>query len=121
MNNGIAIIEVNDTETRSIFFDHEVVEFAKLNALTKKRLAQAEANRAEYARNCRKAEKAVARRTAYTVNTFFHALGRFAVAGAAVWAGIAGFIHPFVFLPVALISCCTACGRLGVWFGKVVK
>ena len=121
MERGLAVLEVNDTETTAIFFDQDVVEFARLNAQTKKRLAEAERAQRATADNRRKAEKAQARRKAYNLATAGYVLSRSIIAGGAAWAGAAGMIHPIISLPVVLYCLCTASARLGVWFGKNSK
>ena len=121
MKKGMAIIEVNDTETRGFFVDQDALECARLNALTKKRLAQAEAAKREAARTLRNAEKAVARRRAYAAKTFGFVLTRGGIIWAVMAAGIAGMIHPAIYIPVSLLCLCAACLRLGAWFGRTVK
>ena len=46
MQKGMAVIERDDVKTKAVFIDHEAVEFARLSAQTKKRLAKAEAEAA---------------------------------------------------------------------------
>lgn len=121
MEKGLAIIEATDTETKVFFIDQDVLECARLNALTKKRLAKAEAKQREAAKNRRRAEKAEARRKAYTVKTIKTVCACCGACGAVVWAGTAGLVHPIIFIPVGLICLCAACLRLGVWLGKWVK
>ena len=121
MTNGMAIIERDDTQTKAFFIDHEVLEFARMNAQTKKRASAAEAKKKEAAHNRRKAEKAKARWRAYTLKTFSSVLTHFGIIGAVAWAGMAGLIHPVTSIPVILFCVATACLRLGVWFGKVVR
>ena len=121
MEKGLAIIEVNEAESRSIFIDQDALECARLNALTKKRVAKAEADQRKADRNRRKAEAAKARRTAYTLNTVFYILIRCVVLGAVTWAGTAQMIHPVICVPVFLFCLCSACLRLGTWFGRVIN
>lgn len=118
MEKGLAIVEVNDTEIKGIRFDQDVIEFARLNARTKKRTAKADAEKREADRTRRRASKAEARRMAYTINTVKYILFRVAVMMAAVWACMAGFIHPIICTPVTLFCISTACLRLGTWIGR---
>lgn len=118
MERGLAIIEVNEAETRSVFIDQDVIECARLNALTKKRIAKAEAEQRKATRNRRKAEMAEARRKAYTLNTIGYVLTRGGIIGAMGWAGTAGMIHPIICVPVTVFCLCTACLRLGQWMGR---
>lgn len=118
MEKGMAIIEQDDTQTKAVFIDQEVLEFARMSKETKKRIAaQEEAQRKEIC-NRRKAEKQKAKRKAYTLHTAVYVLIRIAVAVACAWAGTAGMIHPVIYIPVTLFCLCTACLRLGTWFGR---
>ena len=118
MQNGIAIIEKTDTETKGFYIDQDAVEFARLYTRTKKHIADAEAVRREADRRHRKSEKMAARRKAYTLKTFTYVLSNCAVCGAVAWAGM---IHPIISLPVSIFCLCAACIRFGAWFGKVTK
>ena len=121
MEKGLAIIEVNEAETRSIFIDKDALECARLNARTKKRLAHAEAVRCKAEHDNRKKERAEARRKAYNLNTVKHLLIYGGMIGAVTWAGTAGMIHPAICIPVSLICLSGACLRLGAWFGRSCK
>ena len=120
--NGLAIIEKTDTETKGFFIDQDAIECARLNALTKKRIAHAEAVKRKADQTRRKAEKAAekaeARRKAYNLNTAKHILIHSGIIGAVAWAGTAGMIHPAICIPVGLFCLCAVCVRLGAWFGK---
>ena len=119
MEKGLAIIEVTDTETKGFFVDQEAVEMARLHSAIKRNRAKHEAERREAERNRRRVEKAEARRKAYNLNTVFYILIRCVICAAVVWAGMAGLVHPVIFIPVAVFCLCAACLRFGVWFGKV--
>lgn len=121
MEKGLAIIERNDTETKAVFIDKETIEFARLNAQTKKRFAHAESMKHKADQTRRKAEKAEARRKAYNLNTAKHILIHGCTIGAVAWAGTAGMIHPAICIPVGLFCLCAACLRFGAWFGRVAK
>ena len=121
MENGLAIIEVNDTETKGFYIDQDALECARLNALTSKQLKKVEAKKREADHRQRMVEKAKARRKAYTLNTIGYILIRCGVSVAAAWGMIAGLIHPVITIPVILLSICTACVRLGMWMAKAVK
>ena len=121
MERGLAIIEVNEAETRSVFIDQDALECARLNALTKKRIEKNEAERRKAYRSRRKAEIAEARRKAYTLDTIGYVLTRGGIIGAMAWAGTAGMIHPIICVPVTVFCLCTACLRLGAWFGRTAK
>lgn len=121
MEKGLAIIERDDTKTNAFFIDHEVIECARLNARTKKRLAKAEADQRNYSRNRIREEKMKARRRAYTVRTIYQVLTCGGIGGGAVWAGMAGMIHPAIYIPVIIVCLSVSCVRLGLWFGRMVK
>ena len=118
MNKGLAIIEVNDTETKGFFIDHEALEFARLNAQTKKRLAQREAAKREAAYRRRKSERAAARRREYNIRTFGYVMSRCAAAVAVTWGAWAGMVHPIISIPVTLFCLSAACLRLGAWIER---
>lgn len=121
MQNGLAIIEKTDTKTKGFFIDQDTIEFARLNANTKKRIAQAEAEQRMANHNRRKAEKAEAKRKAYNMNTAKHILIHGGICGAVVWLGTAGLIYPAIWIPVSMFCLCAVCVRLGTWFGRVAK
>lgn len=121
MQKGLAIIERDDTKTNAVFIDHEVVEFARFAAQTKKRLAKAEAEQRNESRIRRREEKMKARRRAYTARTVSSVLTCGGICVGAAWAGMAGLIHPAIYFPVITACLCVACVRLGLWFGRMVK
>lgn len=132
MERGLAIMEVNDAETKAIFIDQDAVEFARMNLRIKKRVARAEQaqkiaednrRKAEKAAddNRRKAEKAEENRRAYNMATVKYLLPRFAIIGIMAWGLVAGLIHPFVSIPLILICLCTASARIGAWRGHSRK
>ena len=114
MNKGLAVIEVNDTETKGFYIDQDALEFARLNAKISKRMKAAEVSSHNHAR----AEQIKAKRKAYSVNAIGRILLNCAVCGGAAWAGIAGMIHPIIYVPVSLLCLCVASMRLGAWFGR---
>ena len=116
--NGLAIIEKTETQTRGFFIDQDTNECARLNAQTKKRIAQNEAATRQANIAQRKADKAEAKRKAYRINTTKNILIHGGICGAVVWAGTAGMVHPGIWIPVAIIQLCGACIRLGALFGR---
>ena len=118
MNKGLAIVEVNDTETKTVFLDHEVVEFARLHAKTKKRIAKEERDKRIAATMKRNAEKAAARRRAYNIETICYVLIRCGIALAAGCCCAAGLVHPLIGIAVAVFCLCGACLRVGEWIGR---
>lgn len=121
MQKGVAIIERDETKTKAFFIDHEVIEFARLNGQTKKRLAKAEADHRKADREHRKAEKAKARRRAYTIRTVRDVLFCISIIGGVAWGGAVGVIEPVACIPVIGVAACVACVRCGLWFGRMVK
>lgn len=116
--NGMAIVERNDTETKAIYIEQEVLEFARQNALAKKNRAENERKQREAEEKRRKARMAEARRRAYNRATAKYLLTRFAVSGIMAGGMAAGLIHPLVSAPLILICLCTASERLGEWRAK---
>ena len=121
MNKGLAIVEVSDTETKSVFIDQEVVEFARLHAQTKKRVAKAEREKRIADSIKRKSEKVAARRRAYNIETLCFVLSRCGIAVGAGWCCAAGMIHPVIGIAIAIFSLCGACLRVGEWIGRSVR
>ena len=118
---GLAVVEVNDTETKGFFIDQDALEFARLNAkLDKQRKENEKAQKKVVCKNS-KAAKAKAQRKAYTLKTAGYVLANCITCGAVAWAGIVGLIHPIISIPVSIFCLCVACVRFGAWFGRVVK
>lgn len=121
MEKGLAVIEVNETGTKGFYIDQDALDFARLNARADKHRKEATNAQKKADRNRSKAEKANAKRKAYTLKTFSRILANCGICCASAWAGIAGMIHPAIFIPVCLFCLCVACIRFGAWYGKVVK
>lgn len=115
---GMAIVERTDTETKAVYIEQEVLEFARQNALAKKHRAENEQRQKAEETKRRKAKKAEERRRAYNRATAKYLLTRFAVSGVMVAGWAAGLIHPLVSAPMILICLCTASERLGRWRAK---
>lgn len=114
MEKGMAIIERDEVETKAVFIDHEVTEFARQNARTKKRVEDAiEAKR--------KAENAKARKRAFHNNTIVYMLIRGGVIATAIAAAKAGLVHPVISIPVILLCLCAVCIRFGAWLAKTIR
>ena len=121
MQNGLAIIEKTDTETKGFYIDQDALEFARMNAKLDKQRNETEKAQKKVARKNSKAAKAKAKRKAYTMKTIGYILANCATCGAVAWAGMAGMIHPIIAIPVSIFCLCVACVRFGAWFGKVAK
>lgn len=121
MDNGLAIIEKTDTETRGFYIDQDALEFARQNAKVNKRLSQAAEEKKLQDRKCRKVAAANAKKKHYTASAVRTILGRSAICAALVWAGAVGMVHPAIAVPVSLGFLCATFLRLGVLLGKVGK
>ena len=111
MNNGLAIIEVSDSQTRSVFIDQEALECARLNARIKKRVNKQRV----VAKKC---YTAYAKRRKRIAKTAVHVLLCTAVCVGVSLAGGAGLIAPVIWIPIGLLCICGACVRLGACFGR---
>ena len=122
MEKGMAIIERDEVATKAIFIDQEIIEFARQNARTKKRVADAQetTQKVEMAKTKKteKAEKEEARKRAYTNNTIAYMLKRGGIIVAVNAAAKAGLIAPVISAPVIILCLCAVCIRFGVWLGK---
>lgn len=121
MEKGMAIIEVNDTETKGFYIDQDALEFSRQNAKVNKRMSNAAKDQKAAERKIRREEAAKAKRKAYTIDTIkFVAIRAFITAAlaAAVTADLASL---YLFIPVFIICLSTACLRLGAWFVRGAK
>lgn len=118
MEKGLAIIEVNDTETKGVHIDQETIECARLNALTKKLAHKRELARKEAEYKRIQEEKAKAKRKAYSLDSTAYILLRLATIGGSAWACVAGLIDPIIGIPVGLYCLCSGCMRLGAWLER---
>lgn len=118
MENGMAIFERNEAETKAVFIDQDVLECDRLNKRTENRIAEAVKDQKEDQRIQRKAEKELARFRAYTMKTLKDVLLCGGIIGLAVFGKSCGMIHPAIAIPVVLICLCTASVKAGMWFGK---
>ena len=103
-------VKSTGAELRAVWYDKEVLECARLNMRTKKRLEMIQKAKEQKMRFKREMEK--------NAN---HILFDVLVCGAVAVAGRFGLIHPVLWVPLSLIAVCGACVRLGVWFSKAVK
>jgi hypothetical protein len=121
MEHGLAIIEMNDTEAKAVFIDRETLEFARQNAKTAKRIANAEAKHRHLVRKFKAEKRANDRQKAYNIESAKRILFHGSVIGGMVYGCMVGLIHPIISVPVALVSLCATCLRLGAWFGRGSK
>lgn len=118
MEKGLMIIEATDTEVKGVHIDHEVIEFAMLNALTKKQREQRENSQSVEDRNRIRAERTKAQRRAYNIRSFWYVASRLGIAVAVTWAGWSGMVAPGICIPVTLFAVSAACVRFGAWLGR---
>ena len=111
MKKGMKNTERNEVETTGFPTDHEVIEFARQNSRTKKRVEDTTGAK-------RKARKAKEQMQAFTINTLVYILIRVGVILMVISAASFDLIHPIVSIPVVLLCLCTVCIRFGVWLGK---
>lgn len=121
MEKGMAIIEVNDTETKGFYIDQDALEFSRQNAKVNKRMSNAAKDQKTAERKIRREEAAKAKRKAYNVATFKYVFYRALVAAAFVAAMAEGLVSPYIVAPVAIICLATACLRLGKWIERMEK
>ena len=121
MEKGLAIIEMDEVETRAVFIDRETLEFARQNAKTAKNIAKAEAKHRRLVRKFKAQKRANDRKKAFDFETLKRVLTHSGVIGGMAWAVMSGLIHPIIGVPIALYSLCAACLRIGTWFGKRVS
>lgn len=110
MKNGLMTIEKTDEETKAVFIDQDVLECAKLNMRTKKRIGKYEKERVAKERKRKRMERSVNRILA-------EALVGLAVA----FCGSVGMIHPILWCPISILCLCVASLHLGAMLGKVGK
>ncbi len=104
------LMTVKGTKMMGVFVDTEVIECARLNMRTKRRLEMQQKAKEEKALFKREMERNANR-------ILFDAV----VGGAVALAGTSGLIHPALWVSVSVIALCAACVRLGMWFGKVAS
>ena len=121
MEKGMAIIEVNDTETKGFYIDQDALEFSRQNAKVNKRINTAAKDQKAAERKKRRAEAVKAQRRAYNLATFKFIANRVAVTTALGFAVAEGLASPYIFIPVAVFCLATACLRLGAWMERGAK
>ena len=107
MKNGLIAIAKTDEKTEAVFIDQDVIECARLNMRTTKRINRRKKEQAAKARHKRNMRKAANR-----------IIAEAGIGGAVALAGMAGMISPYLFIPVSIISVCAACMHFGAWIGK---
>lgn len=110
MQNGLMTIEKTDEKTQAVFIDQDVLECARLNMRIKKRIGKYEKINKAKIRNRKRMEK--------TANRI---LAEGGTGLAAAVFGLVGLIHPWLWIPIAIICLCVACLHLGALLGKKVS
>ena len=121
MEKGMAIIEVNDTETKGFYIDQEALEFSRQNAKVNKRMSNAAKDQKAAERKTRREEAAKAKRKAYTKDTIKYVAVRAFITAALAAAVTADWASLYLFIPVFIICLSSACLRLGAWFVRGAK
>lgn len=116
--NGMAIVEVTDTQQKAVFIDEDTLETARLSAMLNRNRERNEAERKRVEREQRMLAEQKRKWKKYTVDTFSYIGIRSAIACGSVWAMIAGMMHPVISIPVTVYCLGTACIRFGVWYGS---
>lgn len=116
--NGMAIVEVTDTDRRAVFIDEDTLEAARLNAMIKRNRERNAAERKRVEREHRRLEKQRKRWKEYTVDTFFSIGVRGVIMGGAIGAMVVEMMHPIISIVVSAYCLSTACIQFGVWYGS---
>jgi len=127
--NGVAVIDVNEHETKTIFFDREVVEFAQLNSKIKKNRKRNEdkiksRNKKIMEETERKNKEKAKERASqvkwrvYTTKTFTSILCSFILIAAVIWVAFVDLVSPFVAVPVIAYFFSKSCTKFGIWFAR---
>lgn len=121
MEKGMAIIEVNDTETKGFYIDQDALEFSRQNAKVNKRMSNAAKDQKAAERKIRREEAAKAKRKAYTKDTIKYVAVRAFITAALAAAVTVDLASLYLFIPVFIICLSSACLRLGAWFVRGAK
>lgn len=128
MKNGVAIIDVNETQSKAFFFDREVVEFAKLSASIKKNREKADNKRKYEERKRKKAEREkqemqskLIKWRVYTVKTFCSIVYYIAIISVVALTMFAKLVSPLVAVPVMAYSLGVSCLKFGTWYGRAIS
>ena len=116
--NGMAIVEVTDTDRRAVFIDEDTLETARLSAMIKRNRERNEAERKRVEREQRMLADQKRKWKEYTVDTFSYIGVRSAIMSGAIGAMAAGLMHPVISIAVSVYCLGTACIRFGVWYGS---
>lgn len=127
--NGVAVIDVNEHETKTIFFDREIVEFAQLNSKIKKNRKRNEDKikdrNKKIMEETERKNKEKARRQAnkikwrvYTTEVFTSIICNFILIAAVIWIAFVDLVSPFVAVPVIAYLFAKSCTKFGIWFAR---
>lgn len=122
MENGMIIAQKTDRGYTEIHLDEDVVNFARLNRLTKGRLAEtAKAQRKEQDAAAQRQNHMERRRRAAVRATWrmVKAVVLMAIIGAAlVWGVMASLVSPLWAVPALAICIAVATYQIGLWMGR---
>ena len=116
--NGMAIVEVTDTQQKAVFIDEDTLEAARLTAMVNRNREAKEAERKKAEREQRIIDKQRKRWEEYTFNTFYYIGVRCVLICGCVWSMLAGLMNPVISIPVMAYCLATAGIRFGVWYGS---
>jgi hypothetical protein len=106
MEKGLAIIENAGEGTKTVFIDQDVLECARLNLRTKKRIEEQKKEHSKKSREKKRMERMKNRIRAELVG-----------AGVVAIAGMTGMVHALLWVPTSIILLCAACVGLGACLG----
>jgi hypothetical protein len=110
MENGLMTIEKTGEKMSAVFIDQEVLECARLNLRTEKRIRNQKREQTKKMRYEKCMKKSANR-----------ILAEAGIGGAVAAFGFNGMIHPLLWVPASMICVCVACLHFGAWLGKVSK
>ena len=116
--NGMAIVEVTDTQQKAVFIDEDALEAARLAEMLNRNRENKEVERKKVEREQRIIDKQRKKWNEYTIDTFSYIGVRSAIIGGVVWTMIARLMHPVISIPVIVYCLVTVGIRFGVWYGR---
>ena len=115
--NGTAIFKVTDTKQDETFINGNTVRVARIDAMLKRNRKHNEDERKKVERKHRMLNNKRKKWKEYTIDTFTFIGVRGVIMSCCMLSMIVGLMHPVISIPVSVYCVCTACIRLGVWYG----
>lgn len=116
--NGMAIVEVTDTQQKAVFIDEDTLEAARLSAMLRRNRERNEAECKKVERKQRIIDNKKKKWKEYTIDTFYYIGVRSVIICGVVFAMMAKLMHPVISIPVAAYCLVTAGIKFGVWYAK---